>query len=67
MNSVDITIVRTPRYVTFDCPYCDEEIEMDYDEFTDFMMEDNPSEWEYEPFFCPKCYEELEVGDIDWD
>lgn len=67
MNSVDITIVQTPKYVTFDCPCCGEEIEISYDDFICGMKDVSPSEWEYDYFFCPECMEELKVGGIDWD
>lgn len=67
MNSVDITIVQVPEYIIFDCPYCGEEVEVDYDDFQCDMMDNNPGNWGYESFLCPKCHEELEVGDVDWD
>ena len=49
-NRVDIKIIREPSYVNFTCPHCDEEIEMDYDEFYDMMVSDYWGDWRYEEF-----------------
>lgn len=33
LKKSEVTIVRVPEYVTYECPYCGEEIEIDYDNF----------------------------------
>lgn len=67
-KGIEITILQEPVGVVFNCAYCDEEIEVDYEEFkiitssdlTDIFYE-NPS------FKCPKCNEELYVAEVELD
>lgn len=63
-NRVNIEIIREPSYVNFTCPHCDEEIEMDYDEFYDMMVSDYWGDWRYEEFCCPECGKDIEIDDI---
>lgn len=65
MNYVNITILQRPTEVEFECPYCGETTTIDYDEFTDDLGTENPTDW-YGSFFCPECHKELEVADVEW-
>jgi hypothetical protein len=31
-NGVNYTIVSVPSYITFECPFCHEEVEVDYND-----------------------------------
>ena len=63
----DIQIISAPAWVKFNCPYCDGEIEMDYDEFNNLITEDYPGDWQGEKIDCPNCKKEIEIDDIAWD
>lgn len=63
----DIQIVSEPTWVKLNCPYCDEEIEMDYDEFSDLMTESYPGDWSGEKIECPYCNREIEINDVEWE
>ena len=45
---VELTIIQAPVEVKFDCPFCECEIEIDYEEFCDDMMNYFPGDWEME-------------------
>ena len=65
-NRTDITIIKRPTYVAFECPHCGADIEMDYDEFESMMINEAPY-WEQEEFCCPECGEDIVVNGVDWD
>lgn len=67
-KSVGITILQKPVEVVFTCTHCNEEIEIDYEEFKNMtsndlrgIIYDNPD------FKCPKCDGKLSVGQADLD
>ena len=43
------------------------EIEIDYEEFCDDMMNDYPGDWEMETIKCTNCHKEVVIGNIEWD
>ncbi|AGK97389.1 hypothetical protein [Clostridium pasteurianum] len=61
----DIIVNQRPVSIKFDCPHCDEEIEIDYQEFIDMLGE--PCDWNYSKFNCPRCEKEIEIDEVDWD
>ena len=46
LKEADITIETTPKYVKYECPYCEEEVEVGYDEFEDDMPDKYWCGWE---------------------
>ena len=66
-NKTDITVIQIPTYVDFTCPHCDEDIEMDYDDFNNMMCSYYWGEWVQEEFTCPGCGETIEVNDVECD
>ena len=64
-KNVDFTIFRRPSTVKLECPFCEEEIEMDYSDFpySDMYWGDISGE-ELE---CPNCHEYITLGDYDVD
>ena len=67
-KGVGITILQKPVEVVFTCIHCDEELEIDYDEFEKMtssnlfeIIYDNPN------FKCPKCDGKLYVEQADLD
>ena len=67
MEEVELTIIQAPVKVKFDCPFCECEIEIDYEEFCDDMMNDYPGDWEMETIKCTNCHKEVVIGNIEWD
>ena len=57
-------IVTKPVYVVTECPYCDEEIEINFD---DFMITDYPGDMIGEVIGCPSCLKQIEIEDIEWE
>lgn len=62
-KSVVITICQKPIEVVFTCAHCDEDFEIDYEEFEKMtssslsgIINDNPD------FKCPECDVKLSVG-----
>ena len=64
---VELTIIQAPVEVKFDCPFCACEIEIDYEEFCDDMMNDYPGDLEMETIKCTNCHKEVVIGNIEWD
>jgi len=62
---VDITIVSAPTWIKFECPHCEAEVEIDYDEFSGSMVSNYPGDWE--SIECSYCEKEIEIDDIEWD
>lgn len=67
-KGVGITILQKPVGVVFTCAHCDEELEIDYDEFEGMtssnlcgIIYDNPN------FECSKCNGKLYVGEAYLD
>jgi len=65
-KKTDIEILSGPVSVKFDCPHCEAEIEMDFDEFSSLMAESYPGDWQGNKIECPDCEEEIEIDDVDW-
>lgn len=64
MKKVDFTIVTIPKWFSAECPYCELEFDIDYDEFCDT---DNPFEVEGKVAECPWCKKEMIVDDVEFD
>ena len=54
---VDYTIVSKPAYITFECPHCHENVQMD------FKIEYWDSTWAD----CPNCGKEVELDNWKYD
>lgn len=69
MKKVDIVINQAPVSVSFTCPCCEEEFEIDYEEFADDMaMADLGSLInDTNNFICPECNESLEIDEATLD
>lgn len=63
----DVRIIQRPIEVRIECPHCDEDIEVNYDEFIDFIGSDYPGDWGGQIIKCPRCEKEIEIDDIEWD
>lgn len=56
--SVDYTITSVPTSVSFECPHCNEEVELPFE--TRF--------WEgYEEVKCPECNNKVRLCEWDYD
>ena len=64
VGAVSYTIYSKPDYITFDCPYCEEEdINISFDDVdfaTDYWGD---GAW----VTCPKCGKEVELGDYEYE
>lgn len=58
----DLEVICEPTWVKMCCPHCDEEIEIDYDEFTRSMIGEYWCDWEGELITCEHCDEIFEIG-----
>jgi len=65
MSKVDVTIVQTPIKVSFECPHCEEDINVDYIEIIALLGE--PIDWMHEWIECPECNLMCKIDDVDWD
>lgn len=66
MKKIDIEIISMPQYVKFECPECEYNIVITYEEFKD-MCGSDPYEWEGQTLTCPDCYVDLEIHKYNWD
>lgn len=64
-----VTLIQTPDYVDFTCPYCKTNI---FEAFGEFLCDQGLSwsnfpDWQYEPIKCPFCENDIEVSyEFDW-
>lgn len=65
LKKADFIIATVPAYVVGECPYCEEDFEVDYREFSTFS--DYPGDWRGEVVECPNCEREIIIDDVDWD
>jgi predicted RNA-binding Zn-ribbon protein involved in translation (DUF1610 family) len=65
LANIDLVVVQVPKYVEYECPHCEEEIEIDYNEFCDFVGE--PPDWSCSRIKCPNCNKELKIDNVEWD
>lgn len=64
-NKVLLTVYSNPEHVEFECPHCEEYIEIAYDEFEKMIGSDYWGDWQYNEFDCPKCGGYIGVDEID--
>lgn len=62
--TTDITVYQEPVSVSFLCPYCEEETELEIKEALDEWG--LPPDWEYTKIKCPKCGKKIEIDSVDW-
>ena len=69
MRVVDIVIKQAPVSVSFTCPCCEEDFEIDYEEFSENMAIADLGSLLYDDndFICPNCSEVLEIEDAKLD
>ena len=67
LKKSEITIVQVPKYVIYECPYCGEECEVDFDDFYNNRISDYCPEWEGETVICDECGDEFEIGNVEVD
>lgn len=66
IKEVEISIFSAPTLVRFECPYCEEEIEISYDDFCDKIGAEY-CDWCCSKFQCPECDEYFEISYVEWD
>ncbi|MGL6184751.1 MAG: hypothetical protein ACRC1T_05165 [Clostridium chrysemydis] len=62
-----IRIIQEPVDIRIDCPYCDCEIEMLYNDFEELMLISYPGDWIGERIICPDCEKEIKIESLEWD
>ena len=67
VKSTQLTIISEPVYVKMDCPYCESEIEIEYNEFSSSMYSDYWGDWEGELIYCEECEEYFKIGNVNYD
>ena len=60
---VPFTIVSRPSYIHLYCPYCDEDIEINWEDVN------APESWSdyWDDIVCPECGKTIKLGDWDYD
>lgn len=58
-----VTVIQVPVEVDFTCPYCEEDVSSDIEEFLDEqgLSWSDFSDWKYEKIKCPFCGVEIEA------
>lgn len=67
LKKSEVTIVRVPEYVTYECPYCGEEVEIDYDKFFYDMRRDCWPKWVGDSVICYECGAEFIIESVEVD
>lgn len=70
MKGADFTVISAPESVTYTCPYCGYEHDVDYDDFSDDREQDDyPFGWVGEIVVCEAddCGKEFKIETLDWD
>ena len=62
---VTVQVNTRPTSVSYNCPNCEEDIEIDYNDFENEVGE--YCDWCYSKIRCPECDSELEVDGSEWD
>lgn len=64
-KNADFTVVTTIHHIAVNCPHCDEDLEISYNDFVDMAGE--CCDWAYSSIDCHECNENIKVNTIDWD
>lgn len=67
MESTEIIIQSAPTQVEYICPHCEEEIEIDYNEFESDMTSECWCDWEYQTIKCPNCKMKIKISSVEYD
>ena len=62
--SVDIVVIQNPVWIRFQCPYCREDIKIDYNDFCDEVGE--PCDWNSSEIECSQCNETIRIDAAEW-
>jgi len=60
---IDFTIVSKPDYISLECPFCHDDIKIDWNDVD--VPEDWQGDWGYVE--CPTCEKLISLGDWDYD
>lgn len=63
LEKVEVTVVRVPKYVSYTCPHCGEEVEVDFDD----RISDCWPDWVGDTVICDECGAEFEIGSVEVD
>jgi len=64
-KKVDLEVESAPIFVHFECPFCEEDIAINYGDFCCDIGE--PCDWGYSKFDCPECKKGIEINSTYWD
>ena len=67
LKKVGITIVQVPEYVTYECPHCGNEIEVDFNDFEDDRTGDCWLEWVGDTVIRDECGEKFQIENVEVD
>lgn len=63
LKSVHVTVLQVPADLYFECPNCDSEVEINYDDYTD-KHGSYPGEWY--TITCTECKSDFNIEDVEW-
>ena len=64
LKGTQVIIIQTPAKARFECPYCEEEINMSYTDFESQQLSSYFGDWDNVE--CPECGKSIEIDDVDW-
>ena len=69
MSNTVVTLIQAPVKVDYTCPWCEEDITQDFDDFLDDqgLSWSDFSDWQYEYITCPECGEKIENVSYEFD
>lgn len=67
IKKADILIVQKPEYVSYTCPKCGAEVEVDYDDFEDERTSEYWGDWEGDTVICDECGAEFRIDKVEVD
>ena len=62
-NRTDFTIRSVPYSINFECPYCGEEVEINWN---DVNVPENWSDY-WDDIVCPECGKTIKLGNWEYD
>lgn len=65
--NIQVTIECAPVIVRFECPYCNGDVDIKYNDFLNDMPNDYPGDWGEKTINCPLCKKELKIGAVEWE
>lgn len=64
-ESATIYVHQRPVNVSFECPGCQHDVDVAYDDFC--AEHGDPPDWQFDTITCPNCGQKITIENQDWD